>query len=237
MAYLSVLAHQRNRQRQGEILRANAHVLNTLSAAPGTPAPPPPPTRAELAALQRANFVETAKDRWNAEVEGAVRWLQTTDWDTIRENAEDGVANLWTRAFGVGDRPAREAVQVTKANVDEARSNLSAAARKAAEETRTRASQVAANVENKSTAAKGVLQRGIEKGKELAGETKTTVELAEKKLASKVESAMAPLSDVEKALQQRYGRGEDIMSKSIHEVLDERYKPIDQRDNTVLRGL
>jgi MICOS complex subunit MIC12 len=35
-----------------------------------------------------------AKDRWNRELEGAVRWVYGTDWRRVREMAEDRVGGL-----------------------------------------------------------------------------------------------------------------------------------------------
>lgn len=42
---------------------------------------------------------ETAKDRWNAELEGGVRKLQRTDWGQVRERMEEGASRVWRRAF------------------------------------------------------------------------------------------------------------------------------------------
>lgn len=38
--------------------------------------------------------METWKDRWNGEVEGAVRWVQRFDWRRVREGLE-GRAREW----------------------------------------------------------------------------------------------------------------------------------------------
>ncbi|GAO18489.1 uncharacterized protein UV8b_07307 [Ustilaginoidea virens] len=97
VAYLSVLAHQRNREHQGHSLRAQALAVQSLI----DPVPPPlPPSRSQVAAAKRAEAVEVAKERWNHEVENAVRWVQRTDWHDVREGLEDRVAALWSRAFG-----------------------------------------------------------------------------------------------------------------------------------------
>jgi len=45
---------------------------------------------------------ETAKDRWNAELENNVRKLQSTDWDGVRNRMEEGVSSVWRRAFEKG---------------------------------------------------------------------------------------------------------------------------------------
>lgn len=41
---------------------------------------------------------------------------------------------------------------------------------------------------------------------------------------------------MEKALHERYEKSGEI-EKSVEQVLEERYKPVDERDNTVLRGV
>ena len=217
-------------------------MLNSLSAAPGAPVPAPPPTRAELAALQRANLVESAKDRWNAEVEGAVRWVQTTDWDAVREGVEEGAGKLWDKVVGgsvedTAGTVTRAAAQETRAKADEARSGIASAATRAVEQTRATTAKAVAAVEDKAVAAKTAVHRGIEKGKEAVGKAKAVVELAEERLESRAEAHLSPLSEVEKALRQRYESRDEVMKKSVKEVLDERYTPIAQRDNTVLRGL
>ena len=265
LAYMTVLAHQRNRESQAEALRAQAAVLNALSAGPAEPAISLPPTRAERAALARANLVGSAKDRWNAEIESAVRWAQTKDWGEVREGVEVASGRLWRAAFG-GE--AEQAARTAEAGVaktatatataaaagqrkaDEAVGSVGAAARSALEETRPHVARAPAAAEDRAAEAKatagGLVQRGIERGKEMVGRAKAAAGLAEEKdgaaaaaaaaAASATNAELPGLSPVEKALQQRYERS-NPMSKSVEEVLDERYKPIGQRDNTVLRGL
>jgi len=91
VAYLTVLAHERNRQAQAQQLRSQSRVLTSLLE----PTPiSPPQTRAELAREERGTLIETAKDRWNEEVESAVRWVQRTEWNDVRENLEGTVSRL-----------------------------------------------------------------------------------------------------------------------------------------------
>lgn len=45
----------------------------------------------------RNTFTELAKDRWNREIENALRWVQTTDWSEVREGIEGAVARLLRR--------------------------------------------------------------------------------------------------------------------------------------------
>jgi altered-inheritance-of-mitochondria protein 5 len=104
VAYLSVLAHERNRQSQAQALRSQSRVLNAILE----PDPiSPPRSRAELAREERSTFVEAAKDRWNEEVENAVRWVQRTDWNEVREGIEDSVSRL----LGRGLQKSREGIE------------------------------------------------------------------------------------------------------------------------------
>ncbi|EOO03538.1 hypothetical protein UCRPA7_946 [Phaeoacremonium minimum UCRPA7] len=257
IAYLTVLAHQRNRERQADILRAQTYVLNNLAQGPASNIPLPPPSRSEQAALARANFVETAKDRWNAEIEGAVRWAQTKDWDEVRDEAEGALSRLWSTAFGASPSQSAEnaAERVKAAAVSRAREtkeaasgtagSVSAAAKSALEETKVRGAKAVTSAEGKTQevaaeakgAATSAFQRGLQKGKEIVGKAKAAVGVAEEKLESRADAAIFHMSDVEKALQQRYEKSDDVMKKSIDELLDERYTPIDKRDNTKLRGI
>jgi altered-inheritance-of-mitochondria protein 5 len=45
--------------------------------------------------VKRANWTEAWKDRWNSEVEGAIRWCQNVEWDTVRQGLE-GRVQKWT---------------------------------------------------------------------------------------------------------------------------------------------
>ncbi|KAK0108345.1 hypothetical protein ONS95_003160 [Cadophora gregata] len=68
---------------------------------------PSPQSRAEFAREERSTLVETAKDRWNAEVENAVRWVQRTDWNDMRESIEGSAARL----LGGGLQKSRDVVE------------------------------------------------------------------------------------------------------------------------------
>lgn len=61
--------------------------------------------------------METAKDRWNAQLEGEVRRLQEVDWRGVRERMEEGVSRVWRRAF-VG---AREGLVKMEEKVEDAK--------------------------------------------------------------------------------------------------------------------
>jgi len=83
----------------------------------------------------------------------------------------------------------------------------------------------------------GAVARGIEKGKDVVGRAKAAVYLAEERAEAKVDAKLLHVSEIERVLNQRYQRDESVMEKSAKEVLAERYKPIDQRDNSRLRGI
>jgi altered-inheritance-of-mitochondria protein 5 len=103
LAYLTVLYHERNRQSQALHLRSQSHVLNSLLE----PEPTSVLSRAELARKSRSTFTESAKDRWNGEIENAVRFVHRTDWAAVREGMESAIA----RALGLGLEKSREGIE------------------------------------------------------------------------------------------------------------------------------
>ena len=163
IAYLTVLAHERNRQAQAQALRSQARVLNGLLE----PTPlPPPQSRAELAREERSTLVETAKDRWNAEVENAVRWVQRTDWGEVREGMEGAVARL----LGTGLEKSREGIEEAEKKagpkVQEAVDRSKAAARQGVD-------QAAAGIDKAaSTTVKEQLSRAGTKSAEIGSSAK-----------------------------------------------------------------
>lgn len=87
--------HTRSRVHQAALLHQQSIILNNIVEP--LPALPPPVSR-EV----RAGLLETAKDRWNAELEREVRVLQQMDWNGIRERMEEGVSSVYRRAFAKG---------------------------------------------------------------------------------------------------------------------------------------
>lgn len=262
IAYLSVLTHQRNREAQGAALRAQALTLQSLV----DPIPEPlPPTRSEIASAQRHTSLEVAKDRWNNEVEHAVRWAQTTDWTEVRENAERGASRLWTKL--TGETPQEEVRHIEKSAKEKAEAaagGVADAARAAYSKAKTESRSVEEAAENKAlqarlnfkkgahkaedvaedkaSEAKSVLasawESGKDKARDLASKAKAVVGAADQALEPPADGQITPpLDPVQRALHQRYQRPERKVNKTVAEVLKERYTPIDQRDNTVLRGL
>lgn len=262
IAYVSVLTHQRNREQQAAALRAQALALQSLID-PITE--PLPPTRSEAAAAQRYTPFEVAKDRWNHEIQNAVRWAQTKDWDEARENVEKRASRLWAKV--TGDTAAHEAEVVKEAAQDKAEAatgGVADAARAAYTKTKSRAISAEEAAENKALEARlrfnrearkaehvvddkveegqGALASAWKSGKDtatdLASKAKATVAAVESKLEPTVDGKIIPaLNPVEKALHERYERPEAKVNKTVAEALRERYVPFDERDNTVLRGL
>jgi MICOS complex subunit MIC12 len=271
------------------------------------PAPiPPPQIRAELAREERSSLTETLKDRWNDEVENAVRRVQRTDWNEVREGMEGAVARL----FGSGLQKSREGIEEAEKQaapkVQEAVDRSKASAKKGADEaaagidraaaaTIARAERAGAQVKEGASkiaaaakenlnqvgdktgeipssakaktdrlaagaktdaqdaadavrhpggtidAARGALRdtfnKGIEKGREAIGKAQAAVGLATEKMEAKAQAAtLSHSSAVEKALHERYEKPSPL-DKTVEETLAERYKPIEERDNTVLRGV
>lgn len=272
LAYLAVITHQRNREHQGAALRAQALAVQGLI----DPLPAPlPPTRSEVAAAQRFTAVEVAKERWNREIESAVRWAQHTDWNEVREGMEAGASKLYVKAFGESAGQTERAVEkkvvslahTAKDKSEDAAKGIAAAARGAfdkasqagakletktedtAYEARIRAKSAAITAKEglvvaedtakeKATEAKGVFASALDRGKEMVGLAKSRVDMAEDKFTVKADGQVLPsTTPVQKALHQRYERPEAKHNKTVADVLQERYTPVDKRDNTVLRGV
>lgn len=253
ISYLSLQSHRRIRERQAETLRANTYILNSLSYIPAT-APPPKTVAEELALLEQQQqllaraeekrrnlststegFFDKAKDRWNAEVEGAVRWAANKDWVAVREDAEVTASRLWARASG-GDAPADVAQRAGAAVSNEAAAATATAKGAAAQATAVTGDKA---VEAKE-AAGSFWERGFKKGKEIASQAKAGIAKAEEKAQDVVRGAAKQTgeTDIEKVLQQRYERRPDeSLSKSPEELLKDRYRPMVEQDNTKLRGL
>ncbi|KAI1336753.1 hypothetical protein F5Y15DRAFT_393047 [Xylariaceae sp. FL0016] len=244
VAYLTVLAHQRNREQQAAVLRRQTLLLSGLY----DPLPPVlPPTRTEMAAKERAQVIETAKDRWNSEVEGAVRWAQNNDWEGVRLGFERTLAQLWSNAFGKpgnevakGEKKAEAVAREIRGEARREKESLVPAAKNAYANTKARSVEALDKTEDKAQEAKGslfgALAKGVEKGKEAFGKAKDAVSTAEDKVMDKVDDKLEGLSPVEKALNQRYqkSRGNE---KTVEELLRERYLPVDKQDHTNLKAL
>ncbi|KAI1156866.1 hypothetical protein F4825DRAFT_401232 [Nemania diffusa] len=238
ITYLTLLAHQRNREQQAAILRQQTFLLSSII----DPLPPTlPPTRAELAAAERANITDAAKDRWNSEVENAVRWAQSKDWTEVREDAEAALARLWARARGeaqgVGNGEENGAfVEKTKAAAREKSDSVAAVAKSAYADAKAKSAELASKTEKKAeektegvaSTILGAIGKGIEKGKGVFGNAKSAVGVEEK--------AESTLSPVEQALKHRYEKPSE-WNQTVEEALAARFTPIDQKNSPNLKAL
>ncbi|KAI1824577.1 hypothetical protein F4861DRAFT_505476 [Xylaria intraflava] len=236
VACLTVLAHQRNREQQAAILRHQTYLLSGIV----DPLPPIlPPTRAELAAAERANFTEAAKDRWNAEVENAAKWALSKDWSEVRENFETVIGRLWGRSVGRtsdGQRnggekdaaPVRDLSSRPKEEPRDKSDGVAAAAKAAYVDAKAKSAELASKAEEKAGATKdtikGAIHKGVEKSRELLGQSNATAIGADGKMMD------LTVSPIEKALQQRYEEPSGL-TQTVEEVLAARYAPFDAKAN------
>ncbi|ELR07605.1 hypothetical protein VC83_03683 [Pseudogymnoascus destructans] len=185
IAYLTVLAHERNRNAQGENLRSQSSLLNTLLLSDPSLTYSAPDL--ETGRTSRATLVETAKDRWNAEIQNAVRWVQGAEWGNVKEGMEGAVA----KALGTGLEKSREEIQLAedkagpiareaierarhgaKMGFDGSRVAAERAASRALSATSERESKFEGKtehgLENASATAKEAWRKGVEKSHEVA---------------------------------------------------------------------
>ncbi|KAK5105830.1 hypothetical protein LTR62_002110 [Meristemomyces frigidus] len=104
LVYFTIAFHNRTRLQQAASLHQQATVLNNLVE-------PPALTPALTSREVQAGLWETAKDKWNAELERNVRKVWSTDWDAVRDQVEEGVSKVWRRTFA---QTREKAVEVTK---------------------------------------------------------------------------------------------------------------------------
>lgn len=197
------------------------------------------PSRAELARQERLTLTEIAKDRWNAEIEHAVRWVQTTNWDGVRDNMEASVVRLFggkveraqdkiVELESAGVSKVQEALGKSKAAIGQGKDQAIAGVERAATSAKENLASIG-TIDGAREAVRGAVSKGIEKGKEVVGRAQAAVGVV-------VPPSSLTHSEVEKALQERYEKSHTL-DKTVEEVLEERYKPIDSRDNSVLRGV
>ncbi len=177
-----------------------------------------------------------------------MQWVQGKDWGKVRDGAEEGVARL----FGV--EVSREPVRVDKEEgwgyhpppstpeteaaaahrvsdaLHHARDRTVVVARAMRDEAR----EVVADA--REVVAKGV-ERGVERAHDLVERGKAVVHLAEERAEARAEARLTGASEIEKALAERFdsARREKLMNRSVEQVLQERYIPMDRRDNSELR--
>lgn len=89
--YLTLYVHKTNRSAQHTLL-SQSHILLNSAVEPLSPLPEPPAYE-----VRKTSLTEELKDRWNGEIENAVRRLQTTDWDEVRQRWERRIGNVFQR--------------------------------------------------------------------------------------------------------------------------------------------
>jgi altered-inheritance-of-mitochondria protein 5 len=90
--YLTLYVHKANRSAQHTLL-SQSHMLLNSAVEPLPPLPEPPAYE-----VRKTSLTEELKDKWNGEIENAVRRLQTTDWDELRSQWERKIGNVFERA-------------------------------------------------------------------------------------------------------------------------------------------
>ena len=169
---------------------------------------------------------KTGAERATAQAkEGATRIA-----DSAKATADRAVASTKERLDQTGVKTS-EYRDAAKAKADRTVADAKSGAHDAADSIRSSGGTVDAA----RGALRDVVSKGIEKGKEAIGRAQAAVGLAGDK--SKTQSASpSDSSAVEKALHERYEKP-DGLNKTVEETLEERYKPIDSRDNSVLKGV
>ena len=89
---LTLFAHKANRNVQHTLL-SQSHILLNSAVDPLPPSPEPPAYE-----VRKTSLTEELKDKWNGEIENAVRRLQNTDWDEVRQRWERRLGNVFQRA-------------------------------------------------------------------------------------------------------------------------------------------
>ncbi|KAK6584154.1 hypothetical protein PZA11_003884 [Diplocarpon coronariae] len=212
IAYLTVLTHGRNRRLQSQELRSQAFLLERLL----NPEPLlPPQSRAELAREERTTLLEAAKDRWNAEVENVVRWVQRTDFNNVREGLEGATARL----LAGGLQKSREGIEEVETQagpkVQEAVNRSNAAARKGADQAAARIDRAAA----KTVEGAGLINDEFGKSaSEIAAATKGKWSQAEEKAGEARDAAFAKTNKV--AASARAGTQDAAESVSRGGIID-----------------
>lgn len=141
----------------------------------------------------------------------------------MRESVEDKVGALVGVEF---EDTAKEAETKAQEPPKNRASIVTSLAKGASEKTKSDVQYVPGAAGPEAKAAKSKLAATGE-------DAKNGAVSAEKNVGEK----MTAKSDVEKALAQRYERGKGVDKRGVNEILAERYKPIDERDDTKLRGL
>ncbi|KAH6690532.1 hypothetical protein F5X68DRAFT_259949 [Plectosphaerella plurivora] len=189
LAYLAVQTHQRNREQQGQLLRSQNRVLNSLLEPVVVV---PPPSRLEREAALHDNLIDNAKERWNAEVSNAVHWIQHTNWTEVREGLENTTSRAWRSAFGDPEPQLEAAAQKVSAGTHEiareAKGAWERAKDKATAAAEVRAADAKAVAETRAAEAKRILDAEAAEAKQAA---KSAAETGRQEGATLLEKARA----------------------------------------------
>lgn len=212
MTYLALTSHAHTRRSQSDHLRAQAAQLNLVARDSLAPVrrDPFPPLPAEHPHNHTETVIEAAKDRWNAEIEGAVRWAQTRDWAGWEREAIEVVPEAGRQVGVVAGRVGGEVGEGVK--------------------------HLGEGVKHLGEEAKGVVERGVERGRDMVGRARARAKLAEERFEAKMDAKVLHLSDVERALAERFEKREED-TRTVQEVLAGRYRPIGEKDHSRLRGI
>jgi altered-inheritance-of-mitochondria protein 5 len=238
LAYLAVLTHQRNRQTQSDLLRAQQTVLNSLVHDPSVAQRPAAPY-AGLLTREEPNhhFVETVKSRWNAEIENAVRWAQTKDWNATRE---------WAESLILGSRPAeavREEVSHGFPAVRREAAELSESGKSAFQEARVKSGEFAQAAKERAAVladgGKELAQAAKERAAVLSDEGKELAQAAKERAAELADEGKEALSrGVERSREIVHAgveKGKELAHKAATEVGNAERKLEHKVDEGVLR--
>jgi altered-inheritance-of-mitochondria protein 5 len=247
VTYLALRAHQQNRETQSEIIRAQTALLDSTM---------PRATRrrfmteqehqrqlqqtlAESGRRREPHLVETAKERWNREIESFAHWLQHADWVSTREAIEENVSRTFTELGG------DEKVAQGKEKVADAAHSVGGEAKEKsgwlwakAEETKEKAKEAEKKAEDKTKeAAESLAGHAKESSWSLFGKARETVSSAVDSTSSAAGVAADKASGetpVQKALRERYEHPSGL-DKPVAQALEERYTSSDKRGHTGLR--
>lgn len=179
VAYLTVLAHERNRTVQALHLRSQATVLNSLLEPQNRYIPQL--SRAEIARQERSTVTERAKDKWNEEIEKSVRFVQNADWDGLRIKLEDSVSRLLSGGLEKGREGIEEGERRAGPILDEAGRLAHDAAVKAKDESHRLINDAAKGTLRGAEEVKAFAQRTPDMAKAAAEQAQTSAaELAAK---------------------------------------------------------
>jgi len=210
-----------------------------------------PPTRSEVAAAKRAETVEIAKERWNEEVENAVKWVQHTDWEEVREGLEDRIGSLWDRAFGesIEDSAAKaksgveSLSQKAKTGAEDSASKIASKAKGAFKQAKEEAEDFDAKVKDNALQARLAAWREAQRAE---NETRQKASEAQASVTSAIEKGKDKAAEVVDKVKSAVGLSGPGTSPGkvdvpalnpVSKALDQRFEKIGGEKRTVAQVL